>query len=78
MQDEISNKQFESAADAFDPDIAEWKLRCAEEWLAMRVRRNLAERFCDVCGAEYEISGEDLHCKRICNSCGFKRDCSDP
>lgn len=29
---------------------------------------------CDLCGTTML----DLHCKLICQSCGFKRDCSDP
>lgn len=30
--------------------------------------------FCDLCGHEML----DLHCKLICERCGYKRDCSDP
>ncbi|MEM7418043.1 MAG: hypothetical protein AAF389_21320 [Gemmatimonadota bacterium] len=29
---------------------------------------------CDLCGHEML----DLHCKLICERCGYKRDCSDP
>lgn len=29
---------------------------------------------CDICGEPML----DLHCKLICEHCGFKRDCSDP
>lgn len=29
---------------------------------------------CDICGGPML----DLHCKLICNRCGYKRDCSDP
>lgn len=29
---------------------------------------------CDLCGAQML----NLHCKLICNQCGYKRDCSDP
>ena len=32
------------------------------------------EFFCDLCGAEML----NLHCKLICERCGYKRDCSDP
>ena len=30
--------------------------------------------YCDLCGAEML----NLHCKLICERCGYKRDCSDP
>ena len=30
--------------------------------------------FCDLCGAQML----NLHCKLICEQCGYKRDCSDP
>jgi hypothetical protein len=30
--------------------------------------------YCDLCGARML----DLHCKLICEQCGYKRDCSDP
>lgn len=30
--------------------------------------------YCDVCGNVMI----DLHCKLICERCGYKRDCSDP
>jgi len=29
---------------------------------------------CDVCGAPML----ELHCKLICERCGYRRDCSDP
>jgi len=29
---------------------------------------------CDLCGAIML----DLHCKLVCERCGYKRDCSDP
>ncbi len=29
---------------------------------------------CDLCGAPML----DLHCKLICERCGYRRDCSDP
>ncbi len=29
---------------------------------------------CDLCGARML----NLHCKLICEQCGYKRDCSDP
>lgn len=30
--------------------------------------------FCDLCGTQML----NLHCKLICERCGYKRDCSDP
>ncbi len=30
--------------------------------------------YCDLCGNEML----NLHCKLICERCGYKRDCSDP
>ncbi|MGB1658798.1 MAG: hypothetical protein ACPHO4_15780 [Longimicrobiales bacterium] len=30
--------------------------------------------FCDLCGNQML----NLHCKLICERCGYKRDCSDP
>lgn len=30
--------------------------------------------YCDVCGNVML----DLHCKLVCERCGYKRDCSDP
>jgi hypothetical protein len=30
--------------------------------------------YCDLCGEEML----NLHCKLICEHCGYKRDCSDP
>lgn len=30
--------------------------------------------YCDLCGAEML----NLHCKLVCERCGYKRDCSDP
>ena len=30
--------------------------------------------YCDLCGAVML----NLHCKLICERCGYKRDCSDP
>jgi hypothetical protein len=34
-----------------------------------------AERFyCDLCGGVML----DLHCKLVCERCGYRRDCSDP
>ena len=30
--------------------------------------------YCDLCGNEML----NLHCKLICEQCGYKRDCSDP
>jgi hypothetical protein len=29
---------------------------------------------CDLCGAPMH----EWHCRIICNSCGYQRDCSDP
>jgi ribosomal protein S27AE len=29
---------------------------------------------CDICGAPMQ----EHHCKLVCGSCGFTRDCSDP
>ena len=30
--------------------------------------------FCDLCGNQML----NLHCKLVCEQCGYKRDCSDP
>lgn len=30
--------------------------------------------YCDLCGSVML----NLHCKLVCETCGYKRDCSDP
>lgn len=61
-----------------DDWLTEWLAHCERGLLRLQIQRNLSEHFCAVCGAEMEIAGEELHCKKICASCGAKRDCSDP
>lgn len=56
----------------------EWMQHCAEQWARLQLARTLDEHYCATCGAELELIGEELHCKKVCHYCGAKRDCSDP
>ncbi|MBI5837674.1 MAG: hypothetical protein HZB25_10550 [Candidatus Eisenbacteria bacterium] len=38
------------------------------------VRRRPEAVPCDICGSPMQ----EHHCKLVCHSCGFMRDCSDP
>ena len=41
---------------------------------APQQQQTAGKTFCDLCGCEmYE-----WHCRIICQSCGYQRDCSDP
>ncbi|HSJ08967.1 MAG TPA: hypothetical protein VK928_03615 [Longimicrobiales bacterium] len=35
---------------------------------------NITDPRCDLCGAPMK----EWHCRIICTSCGYQRDCSDP
>ena len=37
-------------------------------------RKSPAAVSCDICGSPMQ----EHHCKLVCHSCGFIRDCSDP
>lgn len=38
------------------------------------VRRAQSAVMCDICGSPMQ----EHHCKLVCHSCGFIRDCTDP
>jgi len=60
-----------------DGSAAQWIARAGKHYVELS-RSYLAQGFggavCDLCGAGMV----ERHCKLVCTSCGYQRDCSDP
>ena len=56
---------------------AEWIARGGKHYVALSrsyLAQGLGGPWCDLCGAAMT----ERHCKLVCPSCGYQRDCSDP